>query len=523
MKRVIGITLLALSTIGLVVGITLATRSDAGYRAVGMVLYEHVHSGVEAADRGSSVREAFVQPQSPLPLGIALMGALSADTADRIWGATVAGAIAMALAVFFVGLAAWQLGGPVAGIAGMLLMLTLPGTLFHARTLGPEAGIACAFALLLWVSVHSQTRLWVATLATVAFLAALGSSHEAILLFIPWVAAAIYTAPKDDASEGTPGRIHLGAIPLGTFLPLVAGPLLLFWLWPHLSVAGGSRWIHLLTEPYRTSHPPFLVLGEVRDQVMDGQGPNGLHGLLLFLLRMPLTTAALALFGAIRVARSLRDKGSLSRAAFALFGALTLMTVIVLNGSPYYAGQDGFMALAPFVVLLAALGTGVLARAIQARWLQPIPIPTGIAVMAVVLVLVGPAAVELAVVYPMEPTYHNTLVGGVPGAVERGLETRTDTYLPTSTLNWLNQRLASGHARIGFAVASEEYRPFMMRLNRFGVLDPGIGTAEPYDATHVFVPRRPGEPLFDDVMASWSEPVYVFEHLGVRHLALYSR
>ena len=181
------------------------------------------------------------------------------------------------------------------------------------------------------------------------------------------------------------------------------------------------------------------------------------------------------------------------------------------------------MALVPFVVLLAAVGTGALAQAIQARWLLRLPIPTGVAVMAVVLVLVGPAVVELAVVYPMEPTYHNTLVGGVPGAAQRGLETRTDTYLPSSTVDWLNQRLASGQARIGFAVASEEYRPFMMRLIRFGVLDPGLATAEPYDATHVFVPRRPGEPLFDDVVATWSEPTYVLEHLGVRHLALYSR
>jgi len=523
MKRMLGFTLLAMSTIGLVVGITLATRSDAGYRAKSMVLYENVNIGVEAVTRGSSVREAFVHSQSPLPLGIALVGALSVDPADRIWGATVAGAIAMALAVVCVGLAAWQLGGAVAGIAGVLLMLTLPGTLFHARTLGPEAGIVCAFALLLWVSVQPQRRLWVATLATLAFLAALGSSHEAILLFIPWVIAAIWTAPKENSSGGTPGRIHLGAIPMGTFLPLVAAPLLLFWLWPHLSVDGGSRWIHLLTEPYRTPHPSFLILGEAHHQLMDGQGPNGLHGLLLFLLRIPLTTGALALFGAIRVVRSLRGQGLLSRAAFALFGTLTLMTIMALNGSPYYAGQDGVMALVPFVVLLAAVGTGVLARAIQVRWLQRLPFPTGIAVLAVVLVLVAPAAVELAVVYSMEPTYHNTLVGGVLGVVERGLETRTDTYLPTSTVNWLNQRLASGDARIGFAVASEEYRPFMLRLIRFGVLEPGIGTAEPYDATHVFVPRRPGEPLFDDVMASWSEPAYVFEHLGVRHLALYSR
>lgn len=50
----------------------------------------------------------------------------------------------------------------------------------------------------------------------------------------------------------------------------------------------------------------FLVLGEVCDQVVDGNGFNVLYGLLLFLFRMLLIMVVLGVFGVLCVFRLLK-------------------------------------------------------------------------------------------------------------------------------------------------------------------------------------------------------------------------
>jgi len=499
------------------------TMADGGYSAEGMAVLEQAHTANRAKMGRLSWSEVFDHPRPPAQVLLAMSGAWGSEPSDQLVGATVAGTLALALAIGLVGLAAWRLGGVWMGTVAAALMLFAPGTLFYARTFGPESVITLSTAFLLWVSTHQRDTVRHGILVTAAFLLAMASSHDGLLLLIPWAAAAFTLSWRTtDESPGS-GRIVLGAVSPATLVPLIAAPLLLFWLWPYLHTQGGARWIQVLTEPFRLSHPPVLVGGSVFDSVTHGTAPGVVAGLVSVLGRFPVAILVLTVLGSIRVIRAIRLGNAQARASFAVLGLLTLVGIASLNGGAFYAGTDGLLPMWPFVALLASVAIRDLSVACasmasaQHRHLRRI-IFWGMA-----LACVGPTIMAFMSSYPMETHYKNgalRLADDEPGV---STQLNPAVYVPRRTVAWLNHHMSTHDVRLGSAVANHRFRPLLTRLIRFEQLPSGFDTVESYDATHLWVPYLPAEPLYSDVQAQWNDPLYEYVHRGTPYGSLHSR
>ncbi len=518
LKAGIGGLLVVIAAVGATLALTLTSPFAGGYRAAGLDLLDA--SDAYRATRAAGADDALTGPDLPLPVLVTNLGTSLSSEDNPVTAGSLGGTLAMALAVAITALTATHLAGWVWGLVATLMMLLIPGTLFHARTLGPEATVALSYALLMYASVQKRPPVQL-VLGVLGLLACLMSSHESLVMVVPWIIAAHFLAPRPDTTT-TPGTVALGRVSPAVLLPVILAPWLLFIVWPHLHSAGEgiTRWVAVIYDPFRAAHPPFMVLGEAYDQSVT-RAPNAGHGLLLFLLRMPLTVGVLAGLGAIRTVRALRRDGDRMRGGlFALAALATLALIFALNGSPYYNGTDGFAAALPMIALLATLGASTLGRAVVER--GPKGRPRLAAVMATVLlaVVIAPTAIDLVRVHPFEPAYHNAVIGGPAGAAAHGMETRTDQLLPADVVNWMNAQLPK-NAEVAFAPAAERYRKVLDQLTRRMLLREDIKSAAPYHATHVLVSRMPGHPLYSDLVGMGTTPLLTWSVAGVQHLAVY--
>lgn len=506
LKRLVVGAALAGLAMALVSGLGSALRGDGGFRPAGLTLL------AEAAKVQSHDAEALKGPALPLPVLVTAKGRTWFGGPDPVSAGAAGGALLMGLAGAFITLAGFNLGGWLGGLGALLGFTLYPGTLFHARTLGPEATITASYALLL-LAATMRRPIPQAALGTVGLLCCLASAHESILMIIPWLAAAHFLAPRGTPNDELKGTTPLGRVAPAVFVPVLAAPLLLIALWPHLEVDLVKRWTAVIYDPFRHAHPAVLVMGEVRDQVVT-RGPNALQGALVTLSRIPLTLGLLAALGGVGVIRDVKAGRTGRRALFALLGLATVWLMFALNGSPNYAGLDGAMATVPMLCVLAALGlVRVAAAARETRFekLAPIVVP---------LLLLGPMALELAAVYPAEQAYHNALMGGPAGAAENGMETRTDAILPRDFVAAMNDQLPQ-RARVAPYPGADDYRRLLDDLKQWGLLRDDIESAAPYHATYLLIPRHPGEAHFGDLTNRLQNPSLVWEHGGVRHLMLH--
>ena len=472
--------------------------------------------GLELLERA----EAHDLAQPGLPLPILVVGRVVQNADAKVAAGARAGGWLVAAAVACTVWAAGALGGPLAAAGAGALMLLLPGTLYHARTLGPEAAAMAAYALLLLASVQARAAAR-GLLGSAALLCALASAHEAIVMVIPWLLAAQWLGKKTAEETADPGTTPLTTAPAATFLPVVLAPVLLMMVWPHLSAGGLKAWFAVVYEPFKLPHPPFLVLGEVHDQLVS-RGPTVLHGWLVTALRIPVVTALMAGVGAAAVISGVRAAEEERRGIFALLSWLTLAAIWALNGSPYYAGTDAFVSGAPMLALLGGLGVVRVIRATQRLWpAERWRVPSAVAAGGVAILIVATAAVDLHRAWPMEPSYHNALIGGTSGAARRGMETSPNHYVPAAVVDWMNSSLPT-KARVAFLPASPSYRTLLGRLRTVGLLRRDIEPAAPYHATHVVVPRHPAFPLYPDLLATFTDPLITWDYGGVRHMAVYA-
>ena len=499
---------------------TFATRAAPEYRAAGLVLLDDAEAyRADSANPDAEEARPLSGPHAPAPVLIAALaiGSRGQDE-DLVRAASRGGTLAVVAAAVLVALAAWRLVGAVGALGALAVFLLTPGTLYHARTLGPEATGMLAYAALIWAAV--QGRPVVRGLAgAVALAFALGSSHESVVMVIVWGIAAAALAPREGAAS-LQGTLRLGRIEPADFVPILLAPALLFMVWPHLEADGLKSWIHFVSEPFRAHHPPYMIAGELYVQA-DAQGPGPLAGLLVFLTRVPLAVGILGGLGAVYATRAVADpERPARRALFAVLAVAALVLVFALNGSPYYAGLDGFALVVPMLAVLSGVGTAALWSALHAVWPRALRVPAGLGASAVVALLLGTVALELALVHPSEPMYYNALVGGPSGGIERGMESRYGIALPDDVLQWLNESLPR-QAEVAFFPESDEHRHLLDRLMRRGLVRADIKSAAPYHATHLVVPRMPAYPQYQDARA-WTAGPVVFEWWGARHFTVHT-
>lgn len=519
MKRGLAAILLA-SVFGGAVLVIGAAAEPTDYRHAGMMLLERAVLVAEPPAAGGD--DPLDSPASPAPVLLAAAGM-------KLWGeagvdaATIGGRFAVGLATAVLVLAGFQLGGWAVGVGAGLCFLLLPGPLYHARTLGPEAAVLLGMALLAWSQTQpSRGAIW-GILASGAFALALASAHEAALLAIPMLWSAHFAAPKAHLSPDRPGRANVGPVSPAILVPVLLGPVLLAAAWPFLSEI--KHWLAVFYEPFKAPHPPIAMLGDAFDQVT-GRAPGVAHGLLDILLRLPLTVGVLATWGGVLVVRAVRVRDrQLARGGFLVGGIATLWLVLALNGGPGYASTDGTALYAPLIALLAGLGVGGLWSSTRAAWQRgrtAAPARRATLVAAGVSALViGPAVLSLATSWPAEQRTRSALIGGQAGTIALGIETDTDVRVPVGFVDLINRELPP-RARLAVEPDDGRHRDLLDRMKRLGLLRGDIESAAPYHATHVLVPRRPGAALYGELLGWLGEPMMSYEENGVQVVGLYA-
>jgi hypothetical protein len=144
------------------------------------------------------------------------------------------------------------------------------------------------------------------------------------------------------------------------------------------------------------------------------------------------------------------DPGFQRRALGALVGWALLVNLVMnsLPSTPKYNGVRLFQPIFPLIALLAGVGIGWFARAVWRRLAERAEgagesLPRIGAALTVIVALALPLRATLDY-HPHQLSYYNPLIGGLPGAVEAGMEPTYwgETYLDAAL--WLNERAPRG-------------------------------------------------------------------------------
>ena len=520
MRRLLLPALVGITIFAGTLSIGLSTTDNAEFRLAGVQLLDQADAFRESLKEEGS--KQLTSSDLPLPILLtAYSSTLSEETAPPFSAAAKGGAFVIALSALILTIVGWQFGGASCGLFTGLIFLLLPGTLFHARTLGPEATSLFAYTLLVAAGVQKRPLVR-AVGGTFALLVCLASSHFAIVMVVPWLlAASLIEKRTPDNTSAQPGQVRLPPVPPSTFVPVLLGPLLLFELWPYLDTEGLKRWIDLAYAPFRRHHEAYVVMNDIRDQDLS-RAPNFGQGLLVTLLRIPLAVGALATLGAVVSARVRSQSRPTRRGLFAVLLFLTFTLIYGLNGSPYYNGSDGFANMIPCLAVLAGLGANALWRSTTKRYpvQQRAWLPRSTAATLLLFFVLGSLPVDLARVQPHETSYYNAIIGGTTGATASGMESQVEISLPKDVVDWMNQRLPQ-RARLAFNPHTDSYRSLFESLKKRNVIRQDLLSAAPYDASYLFVPRHPAAPTFSDVQHHWTNPDYVYSHEGVARMSVF--
>lgn len=359
------------------------------------------------------------------PLGRLLLGLChhSFDTVPDEVGvfnprlARAASAIAFAVAVMTCVRIGWNLAGAVAGMSAGLALLLMPRVFGHAHLAGLDMIAASAFLLGLaaagWAFSDRSHEGGAAgrwgriAIAGLVFGLALSTKLTNILL-VPAVGVVVLARYR---KRGLPGLIGWGLIGAAVFV--VSWP----WLWP-LDLEGYSPGLWGSCERIRE----YLAIGLDRPTIyvwyLGRQYPSAAEAVpwhyawTYFLLTVPVGLQLIGLFlGLPRM---------LGRARNSALAGMVLAAIAVILGFftlpiDRYDGERLLLAAFPPWAIVIGVGCQVLVEGL-ARFL-----PRGVALGSLAILLasqvVGPWKM-----HPFELSYFSRAVGGLRGAVDRGLE-----------------------------------------------------------------------------------------------------
>jgi hypothetical protein len=227
------------------------------------------------------------------------------------------------------------------------------------------------------------------------------------------------------------------------------------------------------------------------------------HVFVMTVAVTPLGILSLAGLGAISVPRR-ADPLAVLCAGTVLF----VWALMLLPGAPHHDGVRQFIALFPFLGLLAGYGLRVAWLAMGAMG-RPL-------VFALAFV---PAAVQLAWIHPFELAYYGEAAGGVRGAHRLGFET---TYwmdaVTGPVFDWMNRELPPG----AIVHVSHTQRPLTLQ-QAYGRLRRDIVIVEDPDAAEwvLFQMRKGFLSRHERALRDHGTPAYRLELQGVTLVAIY--
>ncbi len=393
-----------------------------------------------------------------------------------------------------------ELDGPPAGGAAVAAFFLVPQVFYHAHMGAldlPMAAMGLLAAYAFWKA--AQDRRWVLPAALTQGLALL-TKLNAFFLYIPML---LYWAvsfrrellapfrrgpPPDRAAGRRPAPLYcLGAM-------LVIPPLVFLAGWPVLWRDTFQRVVEYIAFHLKHAALPVYYLGKVYE-VAPWHYPW-----LMALLAVPLPILLAILAGLVACGAPGRRPADEATPAspgsgwetrlYLLANAFLPIGLLTLPGVPKYDGLRLFLPAFPFLGAIAGCGVGWLAGLLRARW-RALFWAGGLALLTLTIytAIVRP--------HPYQASYYNELIGGVDGAVQRGLEPEYwgSTYL--GLLPWLQE-----HPGDTFWLPMAERDKYL--YNGFGLyLEDGL-LARPVrfgrraDSGYVILPIRPG--FFDAEM-----------------------
>jgi hypothetical protein len=247
---------------------------------------------------------------------------------------------------------------------------------------------------------------------------------------------------------------------------------------------------------------------------------------VMTLVTTPPLTLLLVLIGGVGVARA-AWRGSLPSTLLAV-GIVVNLVVASLPSTVKYNGVRLFMPLFPLLGIVAGVGFGrAVAMALRLRRAthrrQQPPVYVALAIM-----LLGPSARAVAVSHPYQLSYYNVFVGGMQGAVARGLPATYwgDTYL--SGWDFLTTRAP---LRATLWVAPPGCRSILRMYQNFGRrrdLRLAVTPSPPPEADFAVFQNKPNEynvgcRALLQGMEGGIAPVHVTQRCGVPLLYVFDR
>jgi 4-amino-4-deoxy-L-arabinose transferase-like glycosyltransferase len=364
----------------------------------------------------------------------------------------------------------------LAGIASVIALFTMPRFFFHAHLIEldlPVAALSVIVAYIFWRTKESE-RIRDGLLLGVAWGLALAVKDTAIFVLPALLLWVLIVRPKE----------HL------VFRILIAGAVavpVFFLLWPWLYHSTVSRLIEYFLFPFLAHWMNReFYLGRIYTTT-----PWHYPFVMIFAV-VPLGTTLLYLAGIARSAIKPRIR------PFGLFLIVNALAPLLIQTSGRFTAFDGErfgMATFPFLAALAGLGFAWLAQMVRVllrRFRAPILSSAVYCTLGILLVL-SPILDTLRL-YPHLLSYYSEQVGGLPGAVDLGLEPTYWCDMYIEAVRYIN-----ASAKPGDTVWTEgsSFR-VMLYYQLIGVLRSDVKLSVPPGSTSIFGPDLPFPAVQED-------------------------
>ncbi len=365
---------------------------------------------------------------------------------------------------------------PRPAAAAAALTLAQPHYFFHAQIAcfdAPIATMAFAVGFAYWKSLRDPR--W-GIVAGVLFGIALGVKHNAWLMPFFLVAHYLWMRRGDWRARRLP------RVPLAFLSMLVLGPIIFFLHWPWLWNAPVARTRAYVLRHLDHEHYNFEYLGWNWNQPPTTTKMKLLRATAPFVetgFTIPVTTLALAAFGAAVLARRRRDQALFPEAepeapvetsvswlrpgadvdrapgAFVLFQTLGPLCVLAIPSQPIFGGVKHFLTAMPYLALLSGVGLASIARGLA----QALPdARAGLrraAPIALAAVVCLPAVIETRRSHPDGLGHYNLLAGGFAGGASLGMNRQFWGYSVLPMLPDLDSRVPENRALFWHDVLSD--------------------------------------------------------------------
>jgi hypothetical protein len=375
----------------------------------------------------------------------------------------------------------WRPLGPVATVASVALLLTMPRFFVHSEVATLDVPVAAMVFITAALFEQAGDRFRAGVGVGVVFGLAAATKLNAPFAALPCVLLVVLERWRafrlDDAPETAPAAtLRLPPIPPSLWAMALVGPIVFVavwpWLWPDLAARVGAYLA------FHLKHYPIYLYFD--GEIWEHPFAPGRATVVMAFASLPVVTVVAAAMGTVVAARAVVALVGGSTAAgdiapgrprllaLCLLQAIMSVGVVALANVPRYGGEKLFMPFFPFAAVLAGVGVAALVEALQRVLRRSHP------AVAVVVVAIVSAPGLTGIVHTFGGfglSYYGEVVGGLRGAVARGYERTYYDMADKRLARFLDEHAAG--LRVHVAPNHKEYVRTWRWLRKDGVLRRG--------------------------------------------------